>query len=415
MSKYNLRIPLWLRKVGLFLAVLGPGLITASADNDAPGIATYSMAGSTYGYQFLFLILFITFGEVIVQEMAARMGAYTGKGTADLIRERFGVKITTFAMICLLVANLGTTIAQFAGVAAAGELFGISKYITVPIAAIAMTYLVLRGSYKIVEKILLVLCMSAFAYVVVAFMIKPDWIEVTKAFVVPQFTEINSGFILSVLAVIGTTITPWGIFYMQASVADKGIEIEKYGLTRTEVVFGATWGNIISAFIIITTAGTLYVQGIRVESAGEAALALAPIGSAATFLFAVGLLGASLLAVSVLPLSTTYAICEAFGFERGLNRSPKDAPIFYSLFVIIVLISVSIVLLPKMPLFSIMLLSQSVNAILLPVLLVLVIKLANDLIIMNSYGNKRLNNIFAITLTVMISLVTVVLLITSFV
>ncbi len=409
--KKTLKIPFWLRKLGVYLAVLGPGFITASADNDAPGIATYSMVGSTYGYQFLWLILVITFGEVIVQEMAARMGVVTGKGTADLIRERFGVRVTTFAMVCLLIANLGTTVAQFAGVAAAGELFGISKYITVPLAALIISYLVLRGSYRHVEKVLLILCLSAFSYVVVAFMIKPDWGEIAKAFVVPNFNSLDTPFILAVLAVIGTTITPWGIFYMQASVADKGVEMKNYNLTRTDVVSGAIWGNIISAFIIITTAGTLFIQGIRVQSAEEAALALAPIGPAATILFSIGLLGASLLAVSVLPLSTTYAICEAFGFERGLNRTPREAPVFYSLFGIIVTISTLIVLVPKMPLFSIMLLSQSMNAILLPVLLVLLLKLANDQSLMGNWTNKRLGNFLAITLTALISLVTLVLLI----
>jgi Mn2+/Fe2+ NRAMP family transporter len=409
--KKTLKIPFWLRKLGVYLAVLGPGFITASADNDAPGIATYSMVGSTYGYQFLWLILVITFGEVIVQEMAARMGVVTGKGTADLIRERFGVRVTTFAMACLLIANLGTTVAQFAGVAAAGELFGVSKYITVPLTALIISYLVLRGSYRHVEKVLLILCLSAFSYVVVAFMIKPDWGEIAKAFVVPNFNSLDTPFILAVLAVIGTTITPWGIFYMQASVADKGVEMKNYNLTRTDVVSGAVWGNIISAFIIITTAGTLFIQGIRVQSAEEAALALAPIGPAATILFSIGLLGASLLAVSVLPLSTTYAICEAFGFERGLNRTPREAPVFYSLFGIIVTISVLIVLVPKMPLFSIMLLSQSMNAILLPVLLVLLLKLANDQSLMGNWTNKRLGNFLAITLTALISLVTLVLLI----
>ena len=318
------RIPLWLSKLGMIFAVLGPGLITASADNDAPGIATYSMVGSTYGYSFLWLIVVITIGEVVIQEMAARMGVVTGKGTADLIRERFGVRVTTFAMVCLLVANLGTTIAQFAGVAAAGELFGLSRYITVPLAGIVMSFLVLRGSYKHVEKVLLLLCMSALSYVVTVFIIKPDWGEVLRAAVVPAFS-FEAGYILAVLAVIGTTITPWGIFYMQASVADKDVKMEDYPLTRTDVTFGAAWGNVVSAFIIISTAATLYVVGISVDSAEQAAMALEPLaGSASSILFAIGLLGASLLAVSVLPLSTTYAICESFGFERGLDHQIKD-------------------------------------------------------------------------------------------
>ena len=409
------RIPLWLSKLGMIFAVLGPGLITASADNDAPGIATYSMVGSTYGYSFLWLIVVITIGEVVIQEMAARMGVVTGKGTADLIRERFGVRVTTFAMVCLLVANLGTTIAQFAGVAAAGELFGISRYISVPIAALFMSFLVLRGSYKRVEKVLLLLCMSALSYVITVFIIKPDWGEVLRAAVNPAFS-FEAGYILAVLAVIGTTITPWGIFYMQASVADKDVRMDEYPLTRTDVTFGAAWGNVVSAFIIISTAATLYVVGISVDSAEQAAMALEPLaGSASSILFAIGLLGASLLAVSVLPLSTTYAICESFGFERGLDHQIKDAPVFYGIFAFIVAVAVAVVLIPGIPLFQIMVLSQSMNAILLPVLLVLVLKLANDPLVMGEWRNKRFGNGMAISLTVLISLVTLVLLVSPFI
>jgi len=413
--KKKLKLPIWMKRIGLYLAVLGPGLITASADNDAPGIATYSMVGSKYGYQFLFIIVIITIGEVIVQEMAARMGAVTGKGTADLIRERFGVKVTAFAMLCLLLANLGTTIAQFAGIAAAAELFGISRYISVPFAALFVSFIVLRGSYRYVEKILLVLCLSALSYIVTVALINPPWGEVLKAVVQPQLS-LDPKFILAVLATIGTTITPWGIFYMQASVADKGVELKDYKLTKLDVTFGASWGNVVSAFIIICTAATLFSHGIFVESAEQAALALAPLaGPAARILFAVGLLGASLLAVSVLPLSTTYAICEAFGFERGLNRTAKEAPIFYALYSIIIGLSVLIVLIPGIPLFSIMWISQSVNAILLPILLFLVLKLSNNRLLMGDWVNKRFQNILAIGLTVLISLVTLILLVSSFV
>lgn len=413
--KEKLKLPMWIKKIGLYLAVLGPGLITASADNDAPGIATYSMVGSRYGYQFLFIIVIITIGEVVIQEIAARMGAVTGKGTADLIRERFGVKVTAFAMLCLLLANLGTTIAQFAGIAAATELFGISRYIAVPFAALFVSLIVLRGSYRYVEKILLVLCLSALSYIVTVMLINPPWGEVLKAAVIPQFS-LDPTFILAVLATIGTTITPWGIFYMQASVADKGVELKDYKLTKLDVTFGASWGNVVLAFIVICTAATLFSHGIRVESAEQAALALTPLaGPAARVLFAVGLLGASLLAVSVLPLSTTYAICEASGFERGLNRTAKEAPIFYALYSIIIGLSVLIVLIPGIPLFSIMWISQSVNAILLPVLLFLVLKLSNNHSLMGDWVNNRFQNILAIGLTLLISLVTLTLLVSSFV
>lgn len=411
----KLKLPAWIRKIGLFLAVLGPGIITASADNDAPGIATYSMAGSTYGYRFLFIIFVVTIGEVVVQEMAARMGVVTGKGTADLIRERFGVKVTAFAMLSLLLANLGTTVAQFAGIAASAELFGVSRYIAAPLAALLVGFFVLRGSYKNVEKILLILSLSAIGYVITVIMVDPPWGEVLRNVVVPQFS-LEPSFILAVLATIGTTITPWGIFYMQASVADKGLEISEYKLTKIDVTFGATWGNIISAFIVICTAATLYVHGISVENAEQAAMALAPLaGDAARVLFSAGLLGASLLAVSVLPLSTTYAFCEAFGFERGLNRSFKEAPVFYSIYTGIVVLSVLIILIPGVPLFPIMWISQTLNAILLPVLLVLVLKLSNNENLMGKWKNKALQNILAIVLTLLISIVTILLLVTSFI
>lgn len=409
MKKQNLKLPLWLRKIGLIFTILGPGLITASADNDAPGIATYSSAGSTYGYSFIWIIIVITIGEVVIQEMAARMGAVTGKGTADLIRERFGVKITAFAMLCLLLANLGTTIAQFAGVAAAGELFGVSRYISVPVAALLISFLILRGNYKNIEKLLLILCLSSLSYVITVFLIKPDWGLVLRDAITPNI-QFETDYILAVLAVIGTTITPWGIFYLQASVADRGTDMAKYGQTRLDVMFGSAWGNIISAFIIITTAATLFTAGIQVNDAQTAALALRPLaGEWSSLLFAIGLLGASLLAVSVLPLATTYAFCEAFGFERGLNRPMRDAPIFYGIFGVITMVSMLVVLIPGLPLFRIMVLSQSLNAILLPVLLILVLILANDHQLMGKWKNGTVANVLSIGMTVLIFIVTVVL------
>ncbi|HOM67870.1 MAG TPA: Nramp family divalent metal transporter [Brevefilum fermentans] len=408
------KAPLWLRKLGIFLAVLGPGLITSSADNDAPGIATYSMAGSIYGYKFLFVILVVTIGEVVIQEIAARMGVVTGKGTADLIRERFGVKITTFSMFSLLLANLGTTVAQIAGVAASAELFGISRYIAAPLAAILVSLAVLRGSYKHIEKILIALSLTALSYIITVFLVKPPWGEVLRATFIPQFT-LESTFILAVLATIGTTITPWGIFFMQSSVADKGLAIKDYPYTKIDATFGAAWGNVVSAFIVISTAVTLYVAGIHVDTAEQAALALAPLaGNAARILFSAGLLGASLLALSVLPLSTTYAFCEAFGFERGLNRPIKEAPTFYGIYLGITGLSVLIVLIPGIPLFPIMWLSQTLNAFILPVLLYLVIKLSSNERIMGQWKNTRLQNILATGLMVFISLVTVALVVASF-
>jgi len=398
------------RRLWFYLAFFGPGLITASADNDAPGIATYSMAGSTYGYRFLWLIVAVTVGEIVVQEMAARMGAVTGKGIADLIRERFGVRVAAFAMFCLLLSNLGTTIAQFAGMAAAAEMLGVSRYLAVPMLALFVGFIVLRGSYRYVEKVLLVLCLSALSYVITAFLLRPPWLEIAQQAVTPSF-QFDSGFTLAALATIGTTITPWGIVYMQASVADKGVTMDAYGYTRLDVISGSVWGNVVSAFIVICTAATLFVANTPVETAEQAALALAPLaGNGARYLFSVGLLGASILAASVLPLSTTYAVCEAFGWERGLNHSTRQAPVFYGLYGLMIAIGALMVLIPGVPLFGLMWLSQSVNAILLPVLLILMLRLVNSRRVMGRWVNKGWQNVVTWTLTGSISCVTLVLL-----
>jgi len=403
------RLAFALRRVWLLVAIFGPGLITASAGNDAPGIATYSMVGSRYGYSFLWLVVVVTLGGPLVFEMAGRMGAVTGKGTADLIRERFGVRVTAFAMGCLLLANLGTTVAEFAGIAAGAELFGLSRYVAVPLAALLVGFLVLRGRYAHVEKVLLVLCLAALSYVVSAFVLHPPWGQVLRQAVTPTF-QADSQYILAVLAMIGTTITPWGVVYMQASVADKRVDLKRYRFTQLDVIAGATWGNVVSAFIVICTAATLFVHGISVETAEQAALALEPLaGAGARYLFSIGLLGASLLAASVLPLSTTYALCEAFGWERGLDQRTREAPMFYGFFIGIIALSVVVVLIPGIPLFPLMFLSQSLNAILLPVLLVLVLKLANDRKIMGDWTNGRVHNVLVTGLTVFIAAITVAL------
>ncbi len=402
-----------LQRILFFLAILGPGLITASADNDAPGIATYSVAGSHFGYTFLWIIVWITLGEIVVQEMAARMGAVTGKGLTDLIRERFGLRLTLFIMVALCIANLGTTAAQFAGVASSSELFGVSRYLAVPLSGVAVWLLVTRGSYRRVEKVLLVLSLYAVAYVVSAFMIKPPWGEIARQALIPSL-RLEPQYILTVLATVGTTITPWAAVYMQASVADKGVTMRDYKHARVDVIFGAAAGNVVSAFIIICTAATLFAHGIRVESAEEAALALAPaVGPWAETLFGIGLLGASLLAASVLPLATTYAVCEVFGWERGLDRSPDEAPVFYGLYTTLIVLSVLIVLIPGLPLFPLMWLSQVANAVLLPLVLVLMLKLINDKLIMKSWVNKRVTNVVVTVLAVLVSAATLALLVSG--
>jgi Mn2+/Fe2+ NRAMP family transporter len=411
--KYKLALRTLTRRLLFILAILGPGLITASADNDASGIATYSLVGSHYGYRMLWVVVAVTIGEVVVAEMGARMGAVTGKGTADLIRENFSLRLTLFAMLCLVIANLGTTVGQFAGIAAGGEMLGISRYITVPIAALLLAGLVILGSYFYVEKFLLALSLFSLCYVASAIMAKPDWGEVLRDSLLPH-VEMAPMYILTILATVGTTITPWGICYVQSSVADKGVKMSEYKYTRLDVAFGAAWGNVVSAFIIIATAATLFSAGIRVESAEQAALALEPLmGAGTTTLFAVGLLGASLLAGSVLPLATAYSLCEAFGWERGLNNRLKEAPVYYGIFAGAILVSCLIILIPGIPLFPVMWLSQTLNAIFLPVLLVLVLKLINDKHLMGEMVNSKLQNTLAIFLTVVISAVTILLLVVS--
>jgi len=387
----------------IYASILGPGLITASADNDAPGIATYSMAGSRFGYSFLWIIVWITLGEVVVQEMAARMGAVTGKGLTDLIRERFGLRLTFFIMLGLVLANLGTTAAQFAGVAASAELFGVSRYIAVPVAAAAVYLLVTRGSYRNVEKVLLVLSMFSVAYIASAILVKPDWSEIARQALVPRL-QFSTDYLLAVLATVGTTITPWAAVYMQATVADKGADIEHFGHTRLDVISGAALGNVVSAFIIISTAATLLVRGITVESAEQAAVALAPVaGQWAEILFGVGLIAASLLAASVLPLATTYAVCEVMGWARGLNTRRADAPAFYGLFAGLIVISTLVVLIPGLPLFLLMWLSQVANSLLLPIVLVVMLLLANDQLIMGNWRNRRIINIITLVLAVLVT------------
>ena len=396
------------------LSTIGPGLITGSADNDASGIATYSMAGSTFGYGFLWVIVWVTVGEVLVQEMAARMGMATGKGLTDLIRERFGVRTALLVILGLTISNLGTTVAQFAGIASSAELLAVARYLMVPAAAFAVWFLVLRGSYHQVEKGLLLLTLYGLAYVASTILARPSWSEVLSAAAVPTL-RIERQFLLALLATVGTTITPWGCAYMQASVADKGVRATEYAYTRLDVVVGAVTGNIISIFIIISTAATLFVHGIRVETAEQAALALAPLaGPWAKLLFALGMLGASLLAAAVLPLATTYSVCEAFGWERGINHSLAEAPMFYGIYTGLIVLSAAIVLIPRIPLFPLMWLSQVLNAALLPIVLLYMLRLANDASLMKRWCNPRLTNILATLLGVAIALATAAMLADAF-
>ncbi len=401
--------PLALRILFL-LGIIGPGLITASAGNDAPGIATYSMAGSFYGYGLLWVLMVAALGAIVLLEMAARMGAATGKGLTELIREHFGLRVTFLIMLSLSLANLGTTAAQFAGIAASGELFGLSRYVMVPLAALVVWFLVLRGSYQRVEKVLLLLTLYSVTYIATAALIRPPWGEVLKQTFAPTI-RLDGDYLLAALATIGTTVTPWACAYMQASIADKGVDPVEYPYTRMDVVLGLIVSSTVAAFIVVSAAATLFANSIRVETAQQAALALEPLaGQRARYLFGVGLFGASLLAASVLPLATTYAVCEAFGWERGINRSSKEAPIFYGLYTLLIVLSASFVLIPGVPLFPLMWLSQVLNAVLLPVVVLFMLHLANDARMMKNQRNSRLTNVLAVALAIVIILATAALL-----
>lgn len=406
------RVPLY-KRVGVILAAMGPGIVAASAGNDAGGISTYSTDGAAFGYKTLWMIFLMTFSLIVVQEMAARMGAVTGKGFAALIREKFGVKSTIFAMASLLVSNAATSVAEFAGIAAAFELFGISKYISVPVAAIAVWLLVTRSSFKYVEKVFLVLSSVFITYIIAAFMAKPDWGAVLHATVVPQF-EPNVNFVLLVVATVGTTIAPWMQFFVQSNIVDKGTNVKELFLQRVDVITGAVSANIVAWFIIVATGATLFKNGILVDSAQAAAEALTPVaGKYATILFGIGLAGASILAACVLPLTAAYAITEAFGWERGISRSFKEAPAFHLIFSFVIIIGAIFVLLPNAPLITIMVMSQAINGVLLPILMIFQIKIINDKRIMGKYTNSKTTNILAWVTAIVVIILTVILLVGS--
>lgn len=386
-------------RVLLFLSILGPGLITAFANVDAGGIATYSTVGSRYGYSMLWGLVLLTVCLAVTQEMGARMGLVTGKGLAALIRERFRVRWTLFAMATLLVANLAVTISEFSGVAGAVELFGLSRYYAVPFVAAFVWLLIVRSSYRVAERVFLFFSVVYASYLVSAVLANPDWGQALKSTAMPSF-QLNTGFILLFIAFIGTTITPWGQFFIQAYVVDKGISASHFRYTRAEIVVGSIAHSLVAVTIIVACAATIYVTGGEIETAGQAAEALAPLaGRFASSLFAFGLLNASVLAAAILPLATAYAVCEAFGFEAGVNRSFREAPFFHGIFTASIAIGALVSLIPGLPLLKIMVLAQDVNGILLPLILIFVMVIANDRRIMGEHVNSRLNNAVAGTIT----------------
>jgi NRAMP (natural resistance-associated macrophage protein)-like metal ion transporter len=393
------------RNIMLFLAILGPGIITANVDNDAGGITTYSLAGAKFGYSLLWLMIPTTIALVVIQEMCARMGAITGKGLSDLIRETFGVKVTFYVMIALLLTNMGNSISEFAGIAASLEIFGISKYLSVPVAAVMIWFLIVKGSLKVVEKIFLVACLVYIAYPVAAFMSGPPWGEIVKATVVPDFRP-NSEYMMMMIGVVGTTIAPWMQFYQQSAVVEKRITVDQYAFTRLDVIIGCLLAIVVASFIVVACAASIHVQGLKVETAADAAMALQPlVGKHATVLFAFGLCNASMFAACILPLSTAFYICEGMGWESGVDNDFRQAPQFFWLFTVIIVLSALVILLPGAPLLAIMYVSQVVNGAVLPFVLIFMLRLINDRRIMGKYVNGPVFNAVAwITVIIMIFL-----------
>ncbi|MEK6779790.1 MAG: Nramp family divalent metal transporter [Candidatus Deferrimicrobiota bacterium] len=403
------------KKILVFLAVLGPGIITASVDNDAGGIATYSIAGAHYGYALLWTLIPITAALIVVQEMVARMGVVTGKTLADLIREKFGVKPTFFLLTALLVANLGNTVAEFAGWAAALEIFGVSKYLSVPIGAVAVWFLVVKGTYRIVEKIFLIAATIYFTYAVSAWMGHPPWGTVALNLITPDI-RMDGAYVMLLIGMVGTTIAPWMQFYLQSAVVEKNIQVEEYRYCRADVIVGCFVTDIVALSIIVACGATLFAAGVRITDAKDAALALAPLaGKYASILFAVGLANASLFAASILPLATAYSVCEGMGWESGIDKDFRTAPHFFWLYTGLIVLGALFVLVPNAPLILIMYLSQVANGILLPFVLVFMLKLINDRDLMGDYVNtKAFNGIAWATTVIMIALTIVLVIVTLF-
>jgi len=411
----NARLKASWAKLLIFLSVMGPGIITANVDNDAGGITTYSVAGAHFGYALIWSFIPIIIALIIIQEMSSRMAVVTGKGLADLIREEFGVRVTFYAMVVLILSNLFNTISEFAGIAASAELFGISKYILVPLCALAVWWLIVKGTYKSVEKIFLVACVFYVSYILSGFISKPDWGEIARSSMHPVF-KMDKAYLLMLIGVIGTTIAPWMQFYQQSSVVEKGIKLKDYKYSRLDVIVGAFVVNIVAIFIVIVCAHTLFANGIRVETAKDAALALKPLaGHYCFYLFAFGLLNASVFSACILPLSTAYSVCEGMGWEVGVNRSFREAPQFYGLYTAIIVIGAALILLPGVKLVPIMLISQATNGLLLPFVLIFMLLLVNNKRLMGSYTNSRFYNIVTIIIIAGMIGLSIALLFTAFI
>jgi len=397
------------------LAVIGPGVIAGNAGNDAGGIATYSIIGAKEGYGLLWALVLITLALAVIQEMSSRMGVVTGKGFGDMVREQFGVRVTLAVMVLLIIANLTCTIAEFAGIAASMELFGVHKNISVPLSAFVVWFVVLKGNFKQVERFLIVISMIYLTYVFSGFMANPPWQEVARQIAVPRI-RLDKDYILLFITMVGTTITPYMQFYLQSAVVDKGVRIEEYKYAKFDVYAGSLMTVFIAFFIIIATGTILHPAGVVVDSAEAAALALQPLaGNFASHLFAIGLLNASFLAAFVLPLATAYGLSEAFGWESGINKTFREAPQFLGFYTAFIVIGAGVIMIPDVPLIKIMFLSQTINGILFPIVLNIVLRLVNDKELMGEYVNSRRMNIIAWTTVSILILLTALLVVTNFI
>ena len=402
------------RLVALF-AILGPGFITANVDNDPGGILTYSQAGAEFGYSLLWVLIPTTVALIVIQEMAARMGAVTGKGLSDLIREEFGLRATFITMAILGLADFGNIAAEFAGIASGMEIFGVSKYISVPIGAFIVWFVIVKGSYKPVERTLVIFSLIYFAYPISAFFVHADWPTALKETLVPHLSS-HPDYVIMVVGLIGTTITPWMQFYLQASIVEAGIDKRRYRLARWDVIIGCIITDVIAFFIVVACAATIFKSGHgKISDAAQAAVALVPLaGKFAAGMFAIGLINASVLSAAILPLATAYNVCEGLGFESGVEKSFSQAKIFYSLYTFLIVSGAGFVLIPKMPLFKVIVLSQVANGILLPFVLFYMLSLINNKHVMHEYKNNKFQNLIAGATSVTMILLTAKLLYSMF-
>jgi NRAMP (natural resistance-associated macrophage protein)-like metal ion transporter len=406
----------WKARLVLVLAVVGPGFITANVDNDAGGIFTYSQAGAQFGYTLLWTMIPITIALIVVQEMSARLGAVTGKGLSDLIREEFGFRLTFIVMVALVVTNFGNVVAEFAGIASSLELFGWSKYYVVPVCAFLVWILVVRGTYASMEKIFLTASAFYVCYIIAGVLAHPNWKAAAFATVTrPEAAGIrNYGYIFTVIGLVGTTIAPWMQFYLQASIVEKGVTAKQYRASRWDVILGCIFTDVVAWFIIVACAATLYAYGTHdITSAADAAQALRPLaGEYAYLLFAAGLFNASIFAASILPISTAYAVCEGLGFESGLDKKFHEAPVFYWLYTVLIVMGAGVLLVPRLPLVYVSVLSQVANGVVLPLVLVFMLLLANDRELMKEHVNSRGFNIVAWTTVVVMIVLTLLMFVT---